>query len=80
MTDALTRTAEAPNPHILTIEDDGNWRCSCSQWGSQNLGSIHDEYCRKHGITEDTVRSWHASHANAVVISVGPTTSETGNA
>jgi hypothetical protein len=56
------------NDHVLIIEDDGNWRCSCGHWGSGYLGSIHGAHCQRHGITEVTVRDWHASHANAIII------------
>ena len=57
-----------PDDHILTIDATGNWSCSCGQWGSRLLGSINGEHCRKNRITEEVVRRWHASHANAMVV------------
>lgn len=56
-----------PCEHILTIEDDGHWYCSCHQWGSRNLGSVHEEYCQRNGITDVIIKEWHA---NAIVIQI----------
>jgi len=59
-----------PKDHVLTIESDGYWFCSCGQWNGKLLGKIGSEYMNKSGITKETIRRWHSSHANAVVIEI----------
>lgn len=56
--------------HELTIEPDGYWFCSCGEWNGKLLGKIGSDYTVKHGITEETIRKWHRSHANAIVIEI----------
>jgi hypothetical protein len=57
-----------PADHVLTFEADGNWHCSCGEWNSRILGSVHSTYCKDNEITEAVVRKWHTTHANALVI------------
>lgn len=54
-----------PYEHKLIFETDGNFKCSCGEWGSLLIGPIKDN---KYGITKDIVLRNHASHANAIVV------------
>jgi len=56
--------------HVLTIESDGHWFCSCGQWNDKLLGKIGSEYMQKNGITEAVIQRWHSSHSNAIILEI----------
>jgi hypothetical protein len=56
--------------HELTFFEDGNWSCSCGEWGSQRFGSLNDEYSKKWGLTKEKVIKNHQSHRNALVVDI----------